>query len=117
MQLYGIPNCDTVKKARALLNEAGVAHDFIDFKKQAPSLALLRGWAQAVGWPTLLNKAGTTWKKLDAAQQALAVDEAGALALMATQSSLIKRPVAVWDDGTVSVGLPALQAMQTQGRR
>ncbi len=109
MQLYGIPNCDTVKKARAALNEAGVAHDFIDFKKQPPTVPLLKTWAKAVGWTSLLNKAGTTWKKLDAAQQALAIDEAGALALMATQSSLIKRPVVVWDDGSITVGLPALQ--------
>lgn len=109
MQLYGIPNCDTVKKARAQLQAAGVAHAFIDFKKQPPTVPQLKAWAQAVGWATLLNKAGTTWKKLDAAQQELASDEAGALALMATQSSLIKRPVIEWDDGSLTVGLPALQ--------
>lgn len=110
MQLYGIPNCDTVKKARVWLTEQGIAHDFIDFKKQAPTLALLKTWAAQVGWQKLLNRAGTTWRQLDAAQQELAVDEAGALALMATSPSLIKRPVAVWSDGRVSVGFPDLQA-------
>lgn len=109
MQLYGIPNCDTVKKARAWLTEQGRAHEFIDFKKQAPTVAQLTSWAGTVGWEKLLNRAGTTWRQLDEAQKSLAVDEAGALALMATQPSLIKRPVVVHDDGRVTVGLPALQ--------
>lgn len=110
MHLYGIPNCDTVKKARAWLTEQGVAHTFVDFKKQAPTVAQLQAWARLVPWAQLLNRAGTTWRQLDAAQQALAVDEAGALALMATHPSLIKRPVAAWPDGSLTVGLPALQA-------
>jgi len=110
MQLYGIPNCDTVKKARAWLDQAGLAHEFIDFKKQPPTVSQLQTWARKVGWEPLLNRAGTTWRKLEPVQQELAVDEPGALALMATQSSLIKRPVAVWPDGSITVGLPALQA-------
>jgi arsenate reductase (glutaredoxin) len=114
MQLYGIPNCDTVKKARAWLDQAGIAHEFIDFKKQPPTVPQLQGWARRVAWETLLNRAGTTWRNLEPVQQELAVDEAGALALMATQSSLIKRPVAVWPNGSITVGLPALQA---QGAR
>lgn len=109
MQLHGIPNCDSVKKARAWLAERGQAHDFVDFKKQAPSVAQLKTWAAQAGWERLLNRAGTTWRGLADAQKALAVDEAGALALMATHPSLIKRPVAVFDDGRVTVGLPALQ--------
>jgi arsenate reductase (glutaredoxin) len=109
MQLYGIPNCDTVKKARAWLDQQGIAHQFIDFKKQTPTVPQLKAWAKAAGWQTLLNRAGTTWRKLDEAQQQLAIDEAGAIALMATQSSLIKRPVAEWPDGSITVGLPALQ--------
>lgn len=111
MQLYGIPHCDTVKKARAWLTEQGLAHTFVDFKKQPPNVAQLHGWARQVPWTSLLNRAGTTWRQLDAAQHALAVDEAGAVALMATQPSLIKRPVAEWPDGRVTVGLPALQSM------
>ncbi len=109
MQLYGIPNCNTVKKARAWLDQQGIAHQFIDFKKQPATVPQLTAWAQQVGWQTLLNRAGTTWRKLSEAEQQLAVDEAGAVALMATQSSLIKRPVAEWPDGGVTVGLPSLQ--------
>lgn len=110
MRLYGIPNCDTVKKARAWLGEQGLAHEFIDFKKQAPSVALLKTWAAKAGWERLLNRTGTTWRQLDEAQRELAVDEAGALALMATAPSLIKRPVAEWPDGRVTVGFPDLQS-------
>lgn len=104
LRLYGIPNCDTVKKARAWLAEAGVEYQFVDFKKDAPSVGQLKAWAKQVGWELLLNRAGTTWRKLDAATQSLAVDEAGAVALMATQSSVIKRPVVDWGDGRLSVG-------------
>lgn len=115
MQLYGISNCDTVKKARAWLDQQGMAHQFIDFKKQPAGVAQLRAWAALVGWQSLLNRAGTTWRRLDEAAQQLAVDEAGAIALMATQSSLIKRPVAEWPDGSLTVGLPALQ-VKAQGK-
>ncbi|MBB5206078.1 Spx/MgsR family transcriptional regulator [Inhella inkyongensis] len=93
-----------MKKARAWLAQAGVAHEFIDFKKQAPGVQQLKAWAAQSGWELLLNRAGTTWRKLDAATQGLASDEAGALALMATHPSLIKRPVVEWEDGRLSVG-------------
>jgi len=102
--LHGIPNCDTVKRARAWLAEAGVDVAFVDFKKAPPTVPQLRTWAQSVGWQTLLNRAGTTWRKLDEAAQALACDEVGAVALLATQPSAIKRPVVDWGDGRVTVG-------------
>jgi len=104
LTLYGIPNCDTVKRARAWLTEAGATVAFVDFKKTPPTVPQLRTWAQAVGWQTLLNRQGTTWRKLDEATQALACDEAGAVALLATQPSAIKRPVVDWGDGRVTVG-------------
>lgn len=104
LRLYGIPNCDTVKKARAWLSDSGVDYQFVDFKKDAPTVPLLKAWARQVGWETLLNRAGTTWRKLDEATQAQAVDEAGAVALMAAQASVIKRPVVDWGDGRLSVG-------------
>jgi len=104
LRLYGISNCDTVKRARAWLLAAGFDHQFIDFKQEAPSVALLKHWAGQQPWETLLNRAGTTWRKLGAAEQALAIDEAGALALMATHPSLIKRPVVDWGEGRLSVG-------------
>ena len=91
--LYGIPNCDTVKKARAWLDERGVAHAFHDYKKQGVPQAEMRGWMKLHGWEKLLNRRGPTWRKLDPAQQASVTDAASALAVMNEQSRVIKRPV------------------------
>ena len=104
--LYGIPNCDTVKKARAWLDERGVAHAFHDYKKQGVPQAEMRGWMKLHGWEKLLNRRGPTWRKLDPAQQASVTDAASALAVMNEQSSVIKRPVLVRGD-TVLVGFDA----------
>lgn len=104
IRVHGIPNCDTVKRARAWLAEQGVPHEFIDFKKAGASAADLQRWSSAVGWDKLLNRQGTTWRKLDAAQQARAADAAGALQLMQQQVSVIKRPVVEWPDGATTVG-------------
>ena len=104
--LYGIPNCDTVKKARTWLTDHGVAHEFHDFKKQGVPAAKLPGWGKAVGWDKLLNRQGTTWRKLDAAAQAGAADPAGAQALMVANPSVIKRPVVEWGKD-VTVGFDA----------
>jgi arsenate reductase len=109
IRLHGIPNCDTVKRARAWLAEQGVAHEFIDFKKTGASDEDLRRWAAAVGWQQLLNRQGTTWRKLDPAVQAGVVDEAGARRLMQAQTSVIKRPVVEWADGSVTVGFAAAE--------
>ena len=91
--LYGIPNCDTVKKARAWLQAHGVAHDFHDYKKQGVPLPRLDAWMRAVGWETLLNRKGTTWRQLDPARQVAVHDAASARELMLGQASVIKRPV------------------------
>ena len=93
MKLYGIPNCTTVKKARAWL--AGHGHDlaFHDFKKQGVDAAWLRDVARQTGWQALLNTRGTTWRKLTDAEKAAAGDAAGAIALMIPQPSVLKRPV------------------------
>ena len=104
--LYGIPNCDTVKKARTWLDENGVEYQFHDFKKQGVPPEQLQRWAQAAGWETLLNRKGTTWRKLDAAAQAGAADSAGAQALMRANPSVIKRPVVDWGQG-ITVGFDA----------
>ena len=93
--LYGIPNCDTVKKARAWLAGRGVEHAFHDFKKQGVPVVLLDGWIEHLGWEALVNRRGTTWRKLDAARQAEVVDAASARALMLEQPSVIRRPVLV----------------------
>ena len=105
--LYGIPNCDSVKKARAWLAAQGLACVFHDFKKSGVDAAQLEHWAHAIGWQTLLNRRGTTWRRLDAAAQAGVHDEASACALMREHTSLIKRPVVKWEDGSVSVGFDA----------
>jgi len=102
--LYGIPHCDTVKKARTWLADNHVDADFHDFKKQGVPADRLPGWMAAVGWETLLNRKGTTWRKLDAATQAAVRDADSASALMLTNPSVIKRPVVVWADGAVTVG-------------
>jgi arsenate reductase (glutaredoxin) len=106
--LFGIPNCDTVKKARAWLTENGIDYKFHDFKKQGVPVERLAAWIAALGWEKLLNRKGTTWRKLDAATQATAVDAESAAKLLILNASLIKRPVVEWADKAsktdVSVG-------------
>ena len=102
--VYGIPNCDTVKKARTWLADHGLAATFHDFKKQGVPEAQLNAWLTAVGWETLLNRKGTTWRKLDAAVQASVTDSASAKKVMLEHASTIKRPVIAWPSGQVTVG-------------
>lgn len=102
--VHGIPNCDTVKKARAWLADQGVAHSFHDFKKQGVPADALDTWLQAVGWETLVNRKGTTWRGLDEATRAGVTDAASARALLLAQPSAIKRPVVRWSDGRITVG-------------
>ena len=94
--LYGIPNCDTVKKARAWLTQHGLDYEFHDFKKHGVPAERLPAWVQAVGLDKLLNRQGTTWRKLDSFAQDSAANEAGAQALMLATPSVIKRPVVDW---------------------
>lgn len=109
MIVYGIPNCDTVKKARLWLTTQGQAHGFHDFKKHGVPPEALARWIEAVGWEKVVNRQGTTWRKLDAAAQAGVTDAASASALVQAQPSLIKRPVVEWPDGSISVGFQADQ--------
>jgi len=102
--LYGIPNCDTVKKARLWLTDHGVDYQFHDFKKQGVPTDLLPGWIAAAGLDSLINRKGPTWRKLDAATQASVVDAASATAVMLAHSSVNNRPVVVWANGQVTVG-------------
>ena len=102
--VYGIPNCDSVKKARTWLSEQGMDYVFHDFKKQGVPEAELARWVAAAGWEAVLNRKGTTWRKLDAATQATVVDSASAQALMREQASVIKRPVIAWPSGAITVG-------------
>ncbi|WP_326523924.1 ArsC family reductase [Sphingomonas sp.] len=102
IHLYGIPNCDTVKKARQWLDGRGVAYSFHNYKTEGADPARLAAWADALGWEVLLNRAGTTFRKLDEGDRA-DIDREKALALMAAHPSLIKRPV-VEHPGGVTVG-------------
>jgi Spx/MgsR family transcriptional regulator len=90
--IYGIKNCDTMKKARAWLDGHGVAYAFHDYKTAGVGRAALQAWSKAVGWEVLLNRAGTTFRKLPEADKA-GITEARAIALMIAQPSMIKRPV------------------------
>src|SRR5215467_13935251 len=105
--LYGIPNCDTVKKARDWLAKQGVAYEFHDFKKQGVPAERLQAWVGAAGWERVLNRKGTTWRQLDAQRQVAVVDAASAQSLMRAEPSTIKRPVVEWDDGRITVGFDA----------
>ncbi|CAA9421642.1 MAG: Arsenate reductase glutaredoxin-coupled [uncultured Ramlibacter sp.] len=98
--LYGIPNCDTVKKARAWLDQRGVAYRFHDFKKAGVPVERLGAWSQAVGWEQLVNRKGTTWRQLDDSARAAVRDQESARALMLAQPSVIKRPVVEWPHRT-----------------
>jgi len=90
--IYGIKNCDTMKKARAFLDKKGVAYRFHDYKAQGIDKARLEGWVGKVGWEKLLNRAGTTFRKLDEERKSK-LSEKTAIALMLEQPSMIKRPV------------------------
>ena len=113
--LHGIPNCDTVKRARAWLAEQGVDYRFHDFKKAGVPAEALARWAEVVGWEKLLNRQGTTWRKLDEAEKAAVLDAASALRLMQAQASVIKRPVVDWGNGAVTVGFDAADWAQRLG--
>ncbi len=104
MKLYGIPNCNTVKKARSWLESHGVAYEFHDFKKQGIDAATLESWLTQIPWEKLVNRAGMTWRNLDEASKAAVTDHATAIRLMMDKSSVIKRPVLVRDGRVFCLG-------------
>ncbi|MFY7855193.1 MAG: ArsC/Spx/MgsR family protein [Rubrivivax sp.] len=101
--VHGIPNCDTVKRARAWLATQGHEAPLHDFRKQGVPEAL-SAWIATLGWEKLLNRQGTTWRQLDASRAAAVVDSASAEALMRELPAVIRRPVVTWPDGEVTVG-------------
>ncbi len=103
VDIYGIPNCDTMRKARKWLEEHGVAHLFHNYKKEPPDEAFLRQAADALGWEQLLNRRGTSWRRLDEKTRS-AIDGDKALALMRANPSLIKRPLLLVDGRPIAVG-------------
>jgi Spx/MgsR family transcriptional regulator len=108
--LYGIPNCDTVKCARAWLDQHGLSYRFHDFKKNGVPEAELDRWLQSPGWEALLNRRGTTWRRLGEAERAAVVDAASARVALLAHPSLVKRPVVQWgSSGVVTTGFDAAQ--------
>ncbi|MXO75710.1 Spx/MgsR family RNA polymerase-binding regulatory protein [Altererythrobacter aerius] len=107
LHFYGIPNCDTVRKARAWLDANGQAYVFHDYKKEGADQDRLRGWVQAVGWEKLLNRKGTSFRKLEPAQKE-GLDDEKAIRLMAANPSMIRRPV-VESEGGLLVGFDEAQ--------
>jgi Spx/MgsR family transcriptional regulator len=107
LQVYGIPNCNTVKKALDWLREKELPFTFHDFKKEGVTQTKLKVWIKGVTKEVLVNKKGTTWRGLDPEQQASAETQAGAVGLMTEKNSVIKRPVIEWPDGSITVGFDA----------
>ncbi|MEP6970545.1 MAG: ArsC family reductase [Betaproteobacteria bacterium] len=106
--LYGIRNCDTVKKARQWLDDHQLAYTFHDFKTQGVPPERLDHWLRQAGWEVLLNRKGTTWRKLEPAVQFGATDAASARVVMLAHASVVKRPVVEWGNAAdVSVGFNA----------
>ena len=101
--LYGIANCDVVRKARAWLTQRGVAHRFHDFAKQGLPADCVTRWTAQVGWEPLLNRKGTTWRNLDAGTREGVIDAASAMAVMQLRPSIVKRPVVDWGNA-ITVG-------------
>ncbi|MEJ8857337.1 ArsC family reductase [Variovorax robiniae] len=116
--LFGIPNCDTVKRARTWMDTQGVPYTFHDFRKNGLPDAALDRWLQAPGWEALLNRRGTTWRQLDEATRASVVDAASARAVLAAHPTLIKRPVVEWQPArVVTVGFdPAAWTTHAAGK-
>lgn len=112
--VYGIANCDSVKKARAWLDQRQIAYRFHDFKKLGLPVDRLPAWIEAAGWQTLLNRQGSTWRQLEATAQAAITDAAAAGALMRVQPSIVKRPVVEWND-RITVGFDPSRWEQIAG--
>jgi arsenate reductase (glutaredoxin) len=114
--IYGIKNCGTMKKALNWLDNKGIAYDFHDYKSAGIERAKLEGWAKKAGWETLLNRAGTTFKKLPDKDKD-SVTEKKAIALMLAQPSMIKRPVLELGGGKLLVGFKPEQYSEAVARR
>ncbi|MHB1531224.1 arsenate reductase [Acidithiobacillus sp.] len=114
--VYGIKNCDTMKKAFTWLDEQGMAYQFHDYKKAGVPAALVAQWAARWGWEALLKKTGTTWRKIPETER-LDLDEARALALLSVYPSLIRRPIVMVDGEAALVGFAADGWMQALRQR
>ncbi len=104
MKLYGIPNCNTVKKARDWLSSHDIAVEFHDFKKHGLSASIAQPWLQQAEWSKLVNRSGLTWRGLPEERKQQIVDDASALALMLEKTSVIKRPILEQDGRILHIG-------------
>lgn len=106
-RIFGIKNCDTMKKARAWLDAHQIAYEFHDYRQDGADTELLSEFARHIDWTQLLNKRGTTWRQLDKAEQDAVTDAQSAIRLMSEKPALIKRPVLVSADGRYQLGFKA----------
>lgn len=104
IKVYGIKNCNTMKKTFDFLMEKGVAYDFIDYKREKPDAALLEGFLKKTDLSALVNKKGTTYRKMTDDQKSALENEETAIPILEENSSMIKRPVIVYKDGSVTLG-------------
>jgi len=104
MKLYGIPNCNTVKKARDWLDANNIAYEFHDFKKQGIDQATINDWLTQYPWEKLINRAGMTWRGLDEATKSSITNNASAILLMQNKTSVIKRPILIKDSKIFALG-------------
>lgn len=104
--MFGIKNCDTIKKARKWLEAEGIDYQFHDYKKEGVSTEMLNSWVKDVGWEALINKRGTTWRKLPEAVKE-SIDQASAIEIMLENTSIIKRPLLVDDANNILLGFKA----------
>jgi len=104
IKLYGIPNCNTVKKARVWLDDNQIAYEFHDFKKRGVDAPMIDHWLQQQPWEKLVNRAGMTWRKLSDEEKAAVNDNASAAALMMEKTSIIKRPILEKDGDILCLG-------------
>ena len=102
VKLYGIPNCDTVKKAFNWLNKNNIAFEFHDYKKEGITAAKLKDWCRIAGWETIFNTRSTTWKEVMAAYEGLVNNKAEAIQIMQQHTSIIKRPVIEFNDSVIT---------------
>ncbi|RIW17363.1 Spx/MgsR family RNA polymerase-binding regulatory protein [Algoriphagus lacus] len=112
IKVYGIKNCDTMKKAFTFLEGKGVTYDFIDYKKQKPTQELLEGFLAKTTLESLVNKQGTTYRKMDDSQKAALEKKETALPLLIENSSMIKRPIITYPDGSLTMGFVPDQISQ-----
>ena len=104
LKVYGIKNCDTMKKTFTFLEGKGISYEFFDYKKQAPTVDLLKSFLSKTSLVTLVNRQGTTYKKLDDLQKAAVGQELTAFPILMAQPSIIKRPIIEYPDGSITLG-------------